>query len=159
MDGFLGTRGSFMLDVVVIGMLICVPLMAVSIRLVRDKRLFALHRNLQFLIAVILLVAVVAFEIEMRVWGWESRAEPSRFWRPGRFNDGVDASLMLHLLFAVPTPFLWLFVIYRAYRRYPSPPAPNAHSMSHKFWGKYAAMALLGTALTGWLFYWVAFVC
>ncbi len=158
MNGFLGTRGSLMLDIVVVGMLLCVPLMAYSIRLVRAGRNFTLHRNLQLLIASILLVAVVAFEVEMRVWGWESRAEGSRYWIAGRWNDWVDRTLLIHLVFAIPTPILWFFVIFRAYRKFPSPPIPGAHSPSHRFWGRLAAFGLLGTAVTGWLFYWVAFV-
>ncbi len=158
MNGFLGTRGSLMLDIVVIGMLICIPLLVISIRSVRVTRLYRLHRNLQFLIAAILLVAVVAFEIEMRVWGWEFRAEPSPFWRAGRWNDLIDYLLAIHLSFAIPTPILWGVVLWRAYGGFPSPPAPGSHSRSHRLWGKIAALGLLGTAVTGWGFYWAAFV-
>lgn len=158
MPGFLGTRGSFMLDVVVVGMLVCLPLLAYSVYAVRTGRNYILHRRLQILIALILAVAVVAFELEMRIWGWEQRAEPSRFWVPGPWNDWIDRSLAVHLCFAIPTPLLWGWVLFRAWRDFDKPPRPNSSSSFHRRWGKLAAIGLVATAVTGWAFYWAAFV-
>ncbi|HVW45670.1 MAG TPA: DUF420 domain-containing protein, partial [Solirubrobacterales bacterium] len=66
-------------------------------------------------------------------------------------------SLGVHLLFAVTTALLWIFVMVRALRRFPCPPAPNDHSRSHIFWARLAAIDMLLTAVTGWAFYWLAF--
>jgi uncharacterized membrane protein YozB (DUF420 family) len=66
--------------------------------------------------------------------------------------------LAIHLFFAVTTTVLWLAVIVRALRKFPSPPAPCDHSASHMFWGRLAAIDMALTALTGWIFYYLAFV-
>ena len=77
MTGFLGTRGSLMLDLVVVGMLVIIPVMCMSIYTVRVKRLYAHHKRIQLATAAILLVVLVGFEIEMRLQGWRERAEAS----------------------------------------------------------------------------------
>ena len=41
---------------------------------------------------------------------------------------------------------------------FPKPPAPNEHSPSHKLWAWIAAIDMGMTALTGWIFYVLAFV-
>ena len=61
-------------------------------------------------------------------------------------------------LFAVSTVALWIAVIIQALRHFPSPPRPNEHSRWHQTVGKLAAYDMTLTAITGWLFYWLAFV-
>ncbi|HEY6564683.1 MAG TPA: DUF420 domain-containing protein [Pirellulaceae bacterium] len=158
MNGFLGARGSFMLDVVVASMVVAVPLLGLSICLAHFAAKYAIHRRIQLLLGIILLIAVLAFELEMRLYGWRSRAEASSFWRDGTWNDWVDYSLAIHLLFAVPTPLLWLWVLWRALRRFPNPPEPGSHSREHRLWGWLAVYSLILTAITGYGFYWCAFV-
>jgi uncharacterized membrane protein YozB (DUF420 family) len=157
MDGFLGTRGSFMLDLVVVGMGLTVPLLLFSVWLVRSKKKYGNHKRLQLLIAFVLLAVVIAFEIEMRLFGWTERATASPFWREGAFNDWVDYSLAIHLCFAIPTPFIWGVIIFFAWRGFPRPPSPGDHSRFHRRWGKLAVAAMLATAVTGWIFYYFAF--
>ena len=157
-DGFLGTRGSLMLDFVVLSMLIVLPAMAVSIASVRYGRRYSAHKWLQIGLGITLLVAVIAFEIEVRSIDWTLRARPSPYWVDGRWNDWVDYSLGIHLVFAVPTPFLWTYVIIAAWRKFPRPPRPNRYSPAHRRWARLAALSMTGTAATGWAFYWFAFV-
>jgi uncharacterized membrane protein YozB (DUF420 family) len=157
-NGFLGTRGSLMLDLVVVAMLAVLPLLGWSIYQVRVRRRYELHRQTQLLIAMTLAVAVLAFEIEMRIFGWRHRAQPSRFWRDGNWNDWIEWSLLLHLSFAIPTFCLWTWVVFRALKDFPRPVQPNSHSPQHRFWARWAAIELVFTAVTGWLFYWLAFV-
>jgi uncharacterized membrane protein YozB (DUF420 family) len=107
---------------------------------------------------VVLLIAVLAFEVDMRITGWTPRAEPSPFWSPGVWNDWIDYSLAAHLVFAIPTPFLWAFTIVQAARRFPNPPGPGQYSLTHRRLGRVSAMATTLTAVTGWIFYWLAFV-
>jgi hypothetical protein len=157
LQGFLGTRGSLMLDVVFLAMFLVVPAMAVSIYLVRVRRRYVLHKQIQTTLATVLLVAVLAFELDMRFGsGWRERASPSPYWTEG-FNL-IWQALVIHLLFAVPTLFLWIAVIVQAYRKFPAPPLPGVHSASHRFWGWLAAIGMTMTAVTGWIFYWLAFV-
>ena len=156
-DGFLGTRGSLMLDLVFLAMFAVVPILGWSIMLAK-RGCYALHKRVQIILALILLVAVSAFEIEMRVFGWEVRAEPSPYWTSPDWNDAVHFSLGLHLFFAIPTALIWIYVVVQALRRFPKPVAPSEHSKSHRFWAPIASFEMLMTALTGWVFYWLAFV-
>lgn len=146
-----------MLDVVFLAMFAVVPIMVWSISLAKQGK-YELHKRVQLALALILLVAVTAFEIEMRVVGWEERAKPSQYWSDSSWNDGVHYSLAIHLFFAIPTAFIWVYVVVQAMRLFPKPVAPNEHSRSHRFWGPIAAFEMLMTAVTGWIFYWMAFV-
>ena len=49
-------------------------------------------------------------------------------------------------------------MIVQALRKFDHDPLPNAYSAAHMFWAKLAAIDMLLTAITGWLFYWLAFV-
>jgi hypothetical protein len=49
-------------------------------------------------------------------------------------------------------------VIVQALRKFPKPPQPGMHSSSHKFWGWLASIGMFLTAVTGWIFYYLAFV-
>lgn len=153
--GFLGTRASLMLDVVFLAMFIVLPLMAISIALAKFARQYSWHKRMQLGMAVVLLVAVAAFEVDMQLinnWRWLSAPES------GQPSTGVLAALRIHLLFAITTPLLWIYVMYAALRKFPDPPMPGPHSHSHKRWGYAAAADMVATAITGWVFYYLAFV-
>ncbi|MEM6328829.1 MAG: DUF420 domain-containing protein [Planctomycetota bacterium] len=159
-DGFLGTRASIMLDVVVVAMLLVVPAMAGAIALARYGKRYRLHGRVQLMLASLLLLAVAAFEVDMQLLTeWELRAEPSPYFDPAdKWGCPVGVALLVHLLFAVPTLGLWVFVIGGALWKFPRPAAPGKHSQHHKKWGRMAAVEMLMTAVTGWVFYVMAFV-
>jgi putative membrane protein len=146
-----------MLDVVFLAMFLVIPVMFYSIGVAKRQRNFYLHKWLQLILGTVLLLAVTAFEVDMRLNDWKPRAEASPFFVKGQWCT-VWYALLIHLSFAVPTGLLWIVVIARALRSFPSPPAPGMHSKSHKFWGWLAALGMTGTALTGWIFYYLAFV-
>lgn len=152
-DGFLGTRASIMLDVVVLSMAVVLPVLYWSIAQVKRGR-FALHKRVQVIMAAVLFVAVLAFEIDMRfISGWEKRAEPSPYFAGG----AVWTSLKVHLVFSISTLFVWIYVLAGALKNFADPPVPNAYSPWHKFWGWIATVDLTLTAVSGWVFYWLAF--
>jgi putative membrane protein len=154
-DGFLGTRASIMLDVVFLAMFAIIPVMGWSIWLVKHRQHYALHKRIQLGLGLLLAVAVSLFEIDMRfVSGWRDRAEPSPYFPTG----WVINSLGIHSVFATTTALLWIVVSVRALRNFPNPPGPGAHSRAHVFWARLAAWDMLLTAVTGWIFYWLAFV-
>lgn len=147
-----------MLDVVFTAMFLVIPWMAVSIYLVRYRKMYDLHKWMQIVMGAVLLLAVVAFEVDMRFFtDWEKLAEGSPYYTAGTW-DLVWISLTIHLCFAVPTPFIWIFVIVRAVRQFPSPALPNKHSTQHILWARVAAIMMTLTAVTGWAFYYLAFV-
>ena len=149
----LGSRGSLGMDVVVVGLVALLPVLAWSIAAVRQGR-YLLHKRLQLLIVVALAVAIVFFEIDIRLLSdWRERARPSAWW-PG----GVLWALGIHLVFAVSTFVLWVWVVWEALARFPSPPLPGSHGPRHRRMAWLAAIDLALTALTGGIFYWLAFV-
>ena len=153
-DGFLGTRASLGMDVVLVGLFATFPLLAWSIHLVRNRREYAGHKRMQLVIVALLAAAIVVFEIDIRLLSdWRVRAAPSPFW-----PRGVLAALAVHLVFAVSTFVLWAWVVQEAWRRFPVPPQPNAHSARHRRMARLAAADLVLTAVTGTVFYWLAFV-
>jgi uncharacterized membrane protein YozB (DUF420 family) len=157
LPGFLGTRGSLMLDVVFAAMFLIVPLLGLSVWLVK-RRKYNLHKWLQIGMGVVLLLAVVAFEIDMRFFtNWEALAVGSPYYTSGTWN-AVWYSLIVHLCFAIPTPIVWTVVIVQALRKFKSPPTPGPHSHDHKKGGWLAVVLMTLTAVTGWVFYYLAFV-
>jgi putative membrane protein len=154
-NGFLGSRASLMLDVVFLAMFLVLPVLGWSIVMVRYRRLFVIHKRVQLAIAIVLLAAIVAFEIDMQfVSGWRDRAASSRLW-----PAGVMASLYVHLFFAVTTAAIWIYVVTGALRNIPRVPGPSTYSRRHIVWARLAAIDLALTAVTGWIFYLLAFVC
>ncbi|MFM9025866.1 MAG: cytochrome b6-f complex subunit PetN [Planctomycetaceae bacterium] len=152
-DGFLGTRASLGMDVVLVGLVALLPVLAWSIALVRRGR-YAAHKSLQLFIVAALAAAILVFEIDIRlVSDWKPRAAASPWW-PG----GVLAALGIHLVFAVTTFGLWVWVVWEALARFPVPPAPAAHGPRHRRLARLAAIDLACTAVTGLVFYWLAFV-
>ena len=157
-DGFLGTRASLMLDVVAVALVALLPSVAVSIYLVRVRRKYLLHKRLQLTLAAVLLVTIVAFETDMRINGWQARAVESPYFHSPSGVSPLMLVLWIHLSFAITTPILWAVVVVQALRHFPRYPAPTRHSRAHKFLGWTAAIDMVGTAVTGWIFYWMAFV-
>ncbi|HJN10065.1 MAG: DUF420 domain-containing protein [Pirellulaceae bacterium] len=157
--GFLPTRGSFMLDFVFVAMIAIIPVMAWSIfYLARKRRKFELHKRVQMALALMLLVAVVLFEIDVRFFtDWGALAAPSPYFQPDAWCL-VWYALVVHLCFAVPTPLMWAFVIVQALQHFRRPETSSAYSSLHVFRGRVAAIGMVMTAITGWAFYWLAFV-
>jgi hypothetical protein len=154
-----GSRGSLMLDVVFLAMFVVVPLLAISVYLVKYRRKYAVHKMLQLTMAAVLLVAVLLFELDMRINGWEQRASPSPYFDPAhKWSCPAGVALIVHLCFAVPTLLLWTIVVVQALRKFSRPPQPGPHSRWHTRWAIIAAAGMVLTAVTGWLFYWLAFV-
>lgn len=154
-DGFLGTRASLMLDLVCLAMVVVIVVLAWSIWQVRRHRRYVLHKRAQLTLAGVLLVVLTAFELDVRLHGWQERAADEL---GGKASQLVLTALSIHLFFAVTTVLLWIVVIVLASRRFPNPPSPNSHSPFHRRWARLAALDMLLTTLTGWVFYVLAFV-
>ena len=159
-DGFLGTRASLMLDVVFLAMFVVIPVMIFSIVLARYRQQWKTHKYVQASLGAVLLLAVVAFEIDMQfLTMWELRAEPSPYFaEAAKWSCPAGIALLIHLSMAIPTALLWVYVISMAARTFPKPPVPGPYSPNHKLWGRLAAFGMTMTAVTGWVFYYMAFV-
>ncbi|MFD4442351.1 DUF420 domain-containing protein [Nocardia sp. NPDC058519] len=149
-DGFLGTRASLMMDVLIVVMAV----LAWSVYEVKGRRRYSLHKRIQLPLGAALSVAVVIFELDIRINGWQDRAAGVV---GGTVSSAVWVALAVHLVFALTTIVLWPVVIVRAIRGFGSRTHPGPHSPSHVRWARVAAIDLIFTAVTGWAFYWVAF--
>lgn len=150
--GFLPFRGSWMLDIVFLAMFAIVPILTLSIALVKRGQ-YRAHRTIQLVTAAILLVAVIAFEVDMRFFtDWRELAKPSPWF------GACQALLFVHLAFAIPTPFLWGAILWGALRRFDANFQAADYRQRHRTLGWAGMLAMLGTAVTGILFYIVAFV-
>ncbi len=144
-----------MLDFVALAMLGVTVVLAFSIYLIRVKKNPLLHRNIQIATAIVLTFALLAFEIDMRfITDWRALAEASPYYQTGT----VDRWLIIHLLFAIPTPFVWGFVIFMALKKFKTGFYQGSYNRAHRISGRFAAAFMFMTAVTGWIFYYVSFV-
>jgi len=159
-DGFLGYNTSFMLDVVVCALIAIVPALLYSIYIVKFQHKYALHKKLQLILGIVLLLTVGAFEVDLQLvhGGWENIVEKREVpLTPEEFSF-VRSLLWTHLLFAISTPILWAFTIGYALQRFPSPPLPGDHSPLHKKLAWASTIDITLTSITGLIFYYFAFV-
>ena len=160
-DGFLGTRASVGMDVVLVGLIALLPVLAWSVALAKRGRYVA-HKRLQLFIVAALLAAIVVFEVDVRlISDWKVRAAGGPQWggAPNAWwPAGVLVALGIHLVFAISTLVLWTWVVWEALARFSSPPTPGSHGPRHRFMARLAAADLVMTAITGSVFYWLAFV-
>jgi hypothetical protein len=154
-DGILGTRASLILDLLFLSMFVIVLVLLWSVYQVKYRRRYLLHKWVQIVLGVVLLTAVVVFEIDIRLHGWEDRAAGAI---GGEASNTVWTALYVHLVFAIAAVVIWPVVIVRAIRHFPNPPLPGGHSAFHLRWARLAAIDMVLTAVTGWTFYWLAFV-
>jgi putative membrane protein len=158
-SGFLPGRASLMLDIVVVAMLFVLIAMAYSIYSVKYRRQYRRHKAIQLGLASVLLLVLCLFEIDVHfIDRWTARADASPYFDAATQSGLVVKALAVHLVFATTTFALWLTVISRALLGFPKPPQPAEHSRFHRRWGTLAAIDMVLTTLTGWVFYWLAFV-
>lgn len=157
--GFLGYPSTFMLDVVVCALVLVVPALVYSLYLVKFRRNYLWHRNLQTLLGLVLLVTVALFEVDIRLHGgWKKIVNGNSPRLTVAQFEQVTQVLYVHLFFAVSTVLLWALTLGLAWWRFPSPPRPAPHSRWHKVLGWLAAIDITLTSLTGLVFYYLAFV-
>lgn len=159
--GFLGYDASFMLDFVVVALIGVVPVILWSLYAVKVRRHYGLHRTLQIMLGIILLITVAAFEVDMRLQGgWIAIInKPGLTPRRSLVEiEEIRRFLYVHLIFAVSTPVLWGTTLALALRRFPHPASPSGHSRLHRRLGWLSTADLMLTSVTGLAFYYVAFV-
>lgn len=157
MPGFIpSSRGSLSLDLIAIGLLLILPLLYVSINAAKRRQL-ARHRLLQLCLSAILLAVIVLFEIDMRSSGWLHLAEPSPM-----FTEAKMLLYWIHFPISISTACLWFFTLGYAMKNGIMSPPRDQRATSrlqlHRTTGKLAAIGMGLTALTGWVFYVMAFV-
>ena len=140
-----------MLDFVSIAMVFILPILTWSLFVVRAQKNYALHRRIQITTGCVLLVAVLLFEIDVRVNGWRHLAKPSPF-----YDTWLFPFLYVHLFCAVSAALTWTYTLTFAIKRKPTPATMLAQRHRRNGWISVVFMYL--TSITGWVFYWMAFV-
>ncbi len=148
-----GSRATLMMDVVAVGVLAVIPLLTLSIWLVKYKRSYRGHKAVQIALSSILLVVIIGFEVEVRLHGWTHNAVASPY-----YTTWLFPLLYVHLTAAISTTVLWTLALVLALRRFPSPVRPSAYSAKHRRLAWVAAGLMYATSVTGWSFFYAAFV-
>ena len=155
-SGFIpGSRASFVTDFIVVAVFFVLIGQFAGVFFLARKGKFELHRRLQLSLAVILGAALLVFEWEMRFFGWRERAMSSSY-----YDTLVFPALYFHLFFAISTFFLWVLVVVQALRKFPKKDIKHSeYRKLHKRLARPAVYGLVATVVTGWLFYFLGFVC
>jgi len=148
-----------MFDVVAIALILFLPLLCFSIWQVKRGR-YLLHKRLQLVLGVVLLITVVLFEIDVQAsklvveGGWRTLTIESPY-----HGVPIDRLLRIHLVFATITALLWIITIVQALMNFPRVPTPiSSYSRNHKVLGWCSTIGMFLTCITGWTFYYMAFV-
>lgn len=153
LPGFLpASRASLVFDVLILALVVVIPWLLVNIRLARRGD-YRRHRFAQTVLTGAVLALVLWFEVDIRVFGWRHLAEGSSFAGPI-----LQTVLAVHVVLASLTLALWIGTFALAQWHFGRQPQPGSHSRWHRILGWTTLAATSATALTGWLFYWMAFV-
>lgn len=144
-QGFLGTRADLLMDLVIISLVLIVPALAVARSLARGGKYNA-HKGLMLTLASALGVAVLLFEIDLRMSGGIFALTAGSAYAGSGFLNG---SIYLHTALSVSTSVLWITLIGLSLWRFPKPPVPGDFSRVHRLLGRAAMLGMLLTAITG----------
>lgn len=147
------SRASGIMDFVAVALIALVPLLIFSVYLVKQKRKVQLHRRLQIGLGIVLGLAILLFELDVRFGGWRHLAEPSPY-----YDSWVFPSLIFHLCFAVPTFVFWVLTLYTALKSFDGKGFSSIARRRHILLGRGAVIGLTMTSVTGWVFFWLAFI-
>jgi uncharacterized membrane protein YozB (DUF420 family) len=148
-----------MFDLIVVGMLFVLFALGWSLYSVRYRKKYNRHKSIQIILSGALVAILALFEIDVQFFdNWRERAAASPYYDEATGTGLAADALWVHLGFAVSTLVVWVAVMVRAVRGFPGLPQQGAHSRSHARWGKVAALGMVMTTVTGWIFYVLAFV-
>ena len=151
MQGFLGFGAPFALDFIIVALACVLPVLLASILAIRSGHQKA-HRSLQIALTTALTLVLILFEWQIRsLGGWREIVAYRKF--TNEETAVVGGTLAVHLVFSVTTPLLWIAALVTS-----SAAWEGLRKRRHHWLGRLAAADLLMTTLTGWLWYWVAFV-
>jgi membrane-associated HD superfamily phosphohydrolase len=147
MDGFLGTRADFTVDLVmtISGFL---PFLLLSAFYIASKRKFDLHKNLQIILFIIVTILVISLEFDVRYGDLKEISKRS----PYAGSIELMVVFLVHLFFAVSSFFAWCWLIVKSLRRY-----PTFFDFEHKKYGKIIFWDIILMVISGWVLYWMTF--
>lgn len=152
-QGFLGTRGDILMDLVVISFIVILPVLIVSWRAARGRD-YSRHRAIQISLVLVLAVAVGLFEVDLKLSG--GIFELTR-------ESGYSGTVLLnsliygHTLVAISSVLVWVPLIILSLRRFPNPPVSNTFGSTHRLWGRVGMLLMMASGVSAIPLYYVGF--
>ena len=140
MNGFLGTRASFIVDLTITISAI-LPLLLLLTFYFASIGKYKLHKNLQLLLIFITLSLVIALELGIRTHGSNTN------------SFELKMILIVHLFFAITSFIGWIYLAIKSLMT-----KDMKFDFDHKKWGKLVYIGLCCSIVTGWILYFFAFV-
>ena len=147
----LGNGAPLALDLIVVALTVLLPVLAASIVAIRRGQR-RLHRSLQIAITVALVVSLLLFEFQIRNLGGWRESIADRNLSESQLS-AITAMLIVHLIFSVTTPAFWLAALISSTKAW-----TGRRPQVHHWLGRLAALDLVLTAITGWVWYAMAYV-
>lgn len=152
-NGFLGTRADLLMDLVLIGILITPILMLYAFSLAKQKR-FVAHRNLHVTLISILILAVILFELDIRLSGGSEAFLSGSPYAETKF---MKVLLTFHILIAIASFTTWIGLETQSWKSFREA-LPGNFSYRHIQVGWVVYSGVVVTAITGLGLYILGFV-
>jgi len=153
--GFLGTRADVLIDIVTLSFIVILPLLIWSWRLARVKKDYPLHRNVQVSLAAALAIVVGIFEYDLAQSGGIFAMVEGSAWEGTALLGWI---IYVHTIFAVLASLSWVILIVVSLVRFARPPRPNSFSATHRLWGRFGMVTMIGAAVTAPPLYYFGFI-
>jgi len=146
-EGFLGTRADLMVDIVMVASA-ALPFLLYGAIYFAKKGEYNLHKWAQIILFTVVTLLVIGLEVDIRFGGLNLVIEQGRY-----YGTGVLTTIfIIHLIFAVSSALLWLWLIIVSARRY-----PVHFRFPHKKYGILVFIDIVLTVITGWVLYAMVF--
>ncbi|MCP5052132.1 MAG: DUF420 domain-containing protein [bacterium] len=151
--GFYGTSADILMDILVTLQVVILPILLWSFMSARKGR-YQKHKKIQIFLASAIGLAVIAFEVDVRLSGGAMELFKSSSLYDGTF---LWVCLGVHLFIAGGTVVVWVWLMILSVKRFPNPPVPNDFSTRHRFWGRVGMIGMVLTGITGIGVYYLGF--
>lgn len=146
-EGFLGTRADLIVDIVMVASAALPFLMYGAIRFAK-KGEYDRHKWAQIILFTVVILLVIGLEVDIRFGGLDQVIEQSHY-----YGTAVLTTIfIIHLIFAISSALLWLWLIIVSARRY-----PVHFRFPHKKYGILVFIDIVLTTITGWILYAMVF--
>ncbi|WNC72152.1 hypothetical protein RGQ13_18830 [Thalassotalea psychrophila] len=155
-QGFFGTRADLMMDLVIVAFIIIMPLLVISWRTARSGNHLG-HAKMQISLSVILAVAVVIFELDLKLSGGMAvLTKDSTYFGTNTLNYWMWG----HTLIAIITTLLWAVLVILSIKKFKLPPntKTNPFRKFHRPLGYCGMISMFATGLTSFPLYYYGFM-
>lgn len=152
-QGFLGTRGDILMDLVVLSFLVILPVLMISWRAARRGN-YAQHRAIQISLVLVLAVAVGLFEVDLKLSGGIFELTRESSYAGTTLLNGL---IYGHTLVAIGSTLVWVPLVIVSLRKFANPPVSNAFGPTHRKWGRLGMLLMMASGLSAVPLYYLGF--